>query len=301
MKSVVFPLSMLLVLSIIQGCSRESKSEEPRQIKSNDGIKGSKENDNLVSNGYSEVNEINMYYEIYGAGKPLVLIHGGGSTIETSFGRIIPALSKHHKVIAVELQAHGHTTDRNSDLSFEQDSDDVAALLRNLKIDHADFLGFSNGGNTALQMAIRHPDLTNKIVAASALLKRSGAFPQFWEFMKRAKIEQMPKEYKDAFLKITTDTSRLINMHDKCVKRMVEFKGMSDAQIKSISAPVLLINGDADVATSEHMVQMSRLIPNCKLAIIPGGHGEYMGEITTLKSGQKSKLEILPILEKFLE
>jgi pimeloyl-ACP methyl ester carboxylesterase len=242
-----------------------------------------------------------MYYEIHGTGAPLVLIHGAGSTIETSFGRIIPFLSKRRQVIAVELQAHGHTSDRNSDLSFEQDADDVAALLRSLNIKKADFFGFSNGGSTALQIAVRHPDLANKIVAASALLKKNGAYPEFWGFMNQAKFEHMPMEYKEAFLKITADSSGLINMHDKCVKRMIEFKDMTDEQIKSIKAPVLLINGDTDVATSEHMVQMSRLIPDCKLAIIPGGHGEYMGEITTLKSGKRNNLIILPILENFLE
>jgi pimeloyl-ACP methyl ester carboxylesterase len=77
-------------------------------------------------NGYSEVNGLKMYYEIYGQGKPLVLVHGGGSTIQTSFEKIIPLLSKNRKVIAVELQAHGRTNDRNADLTFEQDADDIA-------------------------------------------------------------------------------------------------------------------------------------------------------------------------------
>src|SRR5512133_2523636 len=88
--------------------------------------------------GYSEVNGLKMYYEIYGEGKPLVLIHGGGSTIQTTFGRIIPLLAKQRKLIAVELQAHGRTSDRDSEVSFEQDADDVAALLKNLNILKAD-------------------------------------------------------------------------------------------------------------------------------------------------------------------
>jgi pimeloyl-ACP methyl ester carboxylesterase len=98
-----------------------------------------------------------MYYEIYGKGKPLVLIHGGGSTIQTTFGRVIPKLALHRKLIATELQAHGRTSDRDNELSFEQDADDVATLLKNLNIHRADFFGFSNGGTTALQIAIRHP------------------------------------------------------------------------------------------------------------------------------------------------
>src|SRR5664279_2687421 len=109
------------------------------------------ENTNLKS-GYSEVNGLHMYYEIYGHGKPLVLIHGGGSTIETSFGNLIQLLANRRQIIGVELQAHGHTNDRNTDLSFEQDADDVATLLNNLEITKADFLGFSNGGHTTIEL-----------------------------------------------------------------------------------------------------------------------------------------------------
>ena len=254
-----------------------------------------------MNGNYSEVNGITMYYEIYGHGKPLVLIHGGGSTIQTTFGRLIPLLSKNRKLICVELQAHGRTGDRNTPISFEQDADDVAALLGNLSIDKADILGFSNGANTALQIAIRHPQLCNKIVAASALLKRDGTLPGFWEFMKNGNFEQMPQQYKDAFLSVNPDSIKLMNMYQKCADRMINFKEFSDDQVKSIKAPVLLINGDRDVATSEHIVAMSKLIPDCKLAIIPGGHGAYIGEITTLTPDFKENEMIVPLIEKFLD
>jgi pimeloyl-ACP methyl ester carboxylesterase len=254
-----------------------------------------------MTNGYSEVNGIKMYYEIYGQGKPLVLIHGGGSTIQTTFGRVIPLFSKDRQLICVELQAHGRTGDRYTPISFEQDADDVAALLRNLNINKADIFGFSNGGNTALQIAIRHPEICNKVVAGSVLLKRDGTFPQFWEFMKNGTFEQMPQQYKDAFLSVTPDSTKLMTMYEKCAHRMVNFKDFSDEQIKSIKAPVLLINGDQDVATAEHIVAMSKLIPNCKLAIIPGGHGAYIGEITTLKPDYKESEFIIPLIEKFLD
>lgn len=253
------------------------------------------------SSGYSNVNGLRMYYEIYGEGKPLVLIHGGGSTIQTSFGRIIPLLSKSRQLICVELQAHGRTGDRNTEISFEQDADDVAALLRNLHINEADILGFSNGGNTALQIAIRHPQLCSKIIAASVLLKRDGTFPQFWEFMKNGTFEQMPQQYKDEFMKVNPDSAKLFNMYQKCAHRMINFTDFPDEQLKSIKAPVLLINGDADVATSEHVVAMSKLIPNCNLTIIPGGHGEYIGEITTLKQNYQDTDFIVPLMENFLK
>src|SRR4051812_23362313 len=102
---------------------------------------------------YANVNGLEMYYEIHGSGRPLVLIHGGGSTIESNFGRILPELAKSHLVIAVELQAHGHTADIDRPLSFEHDADDVAELLKQVHIGKADILGFSNGGTTALQIA----------------------------------------------------------------------------------------------------------------------------------------------------
>jgi len=147
------------------------------------------------------MNGLTMYYEIHGNGKPLVLIHGGGSTIETSFGKVIPHLAKSRQVIAMELQAHGRTSDRNADTSFEQDADDVAALLKNLKIDKADFFGFSNGGTTTLQIAIRHPQLVDKMILGSTLFKRNGVPEPFWDFMKQARLEHMPEELKERIVK----------------------------------------------------------------------------------------------------
>jgi len=249
---------------------------------------------------YLEVNGLKMYYEIYGQGKPLVLLHGGGSTIETSFGRLIPFLAKSRQLICIELQAHGRTGDRDAEISFEQDADDVAALLQKLKIEKADIFGFSNGGNTALQIAIRHPEVCNKIISASPLLKRDGTFPQFWDFMNNGTFEQMPQQYKDAFLKVNPDSAKLMNMYQKCANRMINLKDFPDEQIKSIKCPVLLVNGDADVATSEHIVAMSRLIPKCNLVIIPGGHGQYMGEITTLGTDNKNITFFVPLVEEFL-
>src|SRR5215467_16284871 len=92
-------------------------------------------------NGYAPVNGLNMYYEIHGEGSPLVLIHGGGSTIQTTFGTILPMLATHYKVIAVELEAHGHTRDRDTPETFKQDADDIATLLSFLKINKADIFG----------------------------------------------------------------------------------------------------------------------------------------------------------------
>lgn len=285
-----------LTLLFLNACGDNKKAEQTEKemtMPMTDSIR--------FKNGYSDVNGLKMYYEMYGEGKPLVLIHGGGSTIQTTFGRIIPQLAKHRQVIGIELQTHGRTNDRDADLSFEQDADDIATLLKNLDIANADFFGFSNGGTTALQIAVRHPEMVNKVIAGSALCKRSGTPPQFWDFMKQASLEQMPQQYKDAYKKVAPDPARLQIMHDKCVKRMVEFKDMNDVQLMSIGASTLILMGDADVMTPEHAVEMHRLIPNSRLAIIPGGHGEYIGEITTLGTSSKQADFVVPMIEEFLD
>lgn len=252
-------------------------------------------------NGYSEVNGIKMYYEIYGQGQPLVLIHGGGSTIQTTFEKIIPFFAKNRKVIAVELQAHGRTNDRNADLSFEQDADDVATLLKNLHIDKADFFGFSNGGTTTLQIAIRHPEIIDKMILGSALAKRNGVPQSFWEFMQQAKLENMPEQLKTGYKQVAADKNGLQIMHDRDAKRMVNFKDIPDEKIKSIKAPTLIIIGDKDIITPEHAIELHRQITNSELAIIPGGHGEYIGEVTTIKPDFKESDLVAPMIEKFLD
>lgn len=251
--------------------------------------------------GYKDVNGLKMYYEIYGEGPPLVLIHGGGSTIHTSFGRIIPLLARKRQVIAMELQAHGRTSDREADLSFEQDADDVVSLLKSLNIPQADFFGFSNGGTTALQIAMRHPEIVNKVILGSALSRRNGLPEQFWSFIQQASLDNMPQLLKDAYQQVTPNPDRLQIMHDRDVKRMVNFKDLPDQAIRSIQAPVLIIIGDNDIVTIEHALEMHQWITNSDLAIIPGGHGEYIGEITTLKPGYKETDFIVPLMENFLD
>lgn len=292
MNQVIFLTLITLLLTSCNDITMKAEKNN-RETTLDDSI--------ALKSGYSDVNGLKMYYEIYGEGKPLVLIHGGGSTIQTTFGRIIPMLAEHRQIIGVELQAHGRTSDRENDLSFEQDADDVATLLKKLSISRADFFGFSNGGTTALQIAIRHPELVDKIIAASALCKRNGVPVQFWDFMKQARLENMPEQLKEGYKEVAPDPGGLQVMHDKDAKRMVNFKDIQDEKIKSIKAPVLIIIGDKDVITPEHAIEMHRLIINSELAIIPGGHGEYIGEITTLKPNYKESDFVVPMIEKFLD
>lgn len=249
---------------------------------------------------YANVNGLKMYYEVHGSGFPLVLIHGGGSTIGTTFGRILPSLAKMHKVIAVEMQAHGHTADIDRPLSFDQDADDIAELLKQLNISKADIFGFSNGASTTLAIAIRHPQLVNKIMVASTMYKKSGSYPWFWDMMAKPTFEGMPQDLKDAFLKINPDKDALYTMYKRDVARMQSFTDMKEEDIKAIQAPALIIAGDKDVVSPEHCVEMYRQMQHAQLAIFPGGHGDYIGEITTLKPGQQ-EYPALTIIEAFLK
>ena len=271
-----------------QGTKINNPSTETKEVKQ-DSI-----------SGYASVNGLNMYYEIHGTGAPLVLIHGGGSTIQTSFGRVLHSFAKDRQVIAVELQGHGHTADINRPETFEQDADDVAALLKYLKIENADFFGFSNGGNTTMQIAIRHPDLVRKIILGSAFFKRDGMYLQFWESINRATLKDMPQPLKDAYKKVAPDSNDLSKMFEKDKKRMVEFNDWKAEDIHSINAPALIIIGDEDVVRPEHAVEMLRLLPHARLSILTGGHGAYIGEVTTGMEHSKIPELTVSMIEEFL-
>jgi pimeloyl-ACP methyl ester carboxylesterase len=228
-----------------------------------------------VQSGYAPVNGLKMYYEVYGRanGKlpPLVLLHGGGSTIETSFGKVLPALAKSRQVIAFEQQGHGRTADIvGRPFTFEQSADDTAALLRHLNIGKADFFGYSNGGHIALQVAINHPALVRKLVVESAMFQRDGSDPGFWKSFEHAKLDDMPPELREAYLGVAPHPGDLPTFFAKSVQRMLNFKGWTPEDIQSIDAPTLVMIGDHDIVRPEHAVLMFRLLPNAQLAVLPG-------------------------------
>ena len=249
---------------------------------------------------YAAINGLKLYYEIHGSGRPLVLLHGGGSTIESNFGRILPRLAATHQVIAVESQSHGHTADIDRPTSFEQDADDVAALLQELQIEKADIIGFSNGGTTALQLAIRHPQLVNKLVLASTTYKRDGMPPGFFEGMQQATLDNMPKPLQEAYLKANPDPRGLQAMFHRDATRMINFKDIPDSSIQAIQSPALVINGAADVVSNEHALELSRKLPHAQLAILPGGHGDYIGEICAPNKTSKLPEMVVGMIEEFL-
>jgi pimeloyl-ACP methyl ester carboxylesterase len=251
----------------------------------------------LQQTGYASVNGLRMYYEIHGPTNPgqvpLMLLHGGGDTIETSFGHLLPVLAADRRIIAFEQQGCGCTADiENRPFSFEQSADDTAALLKHLDIDRADLLGFSNGGTIALQVAIRYPQLVRRLVVITALMKRAWADPQFWESMKTAQPDAMPSELREAYHKAAPQPENLESFFYKARNRMRDFKDVSDEAIHAINAPTLVVSSDRDVMRPEGAVALFRLLPHAQLAILPGT--EHMA-IT-------SRADVLvPMIETFLD
>ena len=257
-KQRSFVIGILTVIALIAGCASPASRHADAPA---------------FQSGFAPVNGLKMYYEIRGSathGKPpLILLHGGDPTIETSFGKILPGLAKNRQVIAFEQQGHGHTADVDRPFTFEQSAEDTIALLRYLKIEKADFMGYSNGGHIALEIALRHPEVVRKLVLESIMIDRDGSDPAFWESFKHAKLENMPLELREAYLRTAPHPEDLPVFFEKSVQRMRDFKGWTSQEVQSIEAPTLVIMGDRDVARPEHAVLMFRLLPNARLAILP--------------------------------
>lgn len=251
---------------------------------------------------YAAINGIRMYYETYGPerGVPLVLLHGGGSTIDSTYGRIIPFLARERRVIAVEEQAHGRTSDRDAPVRFETSADDVATLLEHLHVARADVFGFSNGASVALQVALRHPQAVRKLVFASSFTKKAGAVPQLWEMIRSTDFAGMPQGLKDAFLQVNPDPAKLRIMHDKDLERMRHFQDVPEGELQALRVPTLILIGDRDVTRPEHAVELTHLIPDARLIVLVGGHGEYLGEATMPQRARAPELTA-GLVEEFLD
>jgi pimeloyl-ACP methyl ester carboxylesterase len=240
--------------------------------------------------GYAPVNGLQMYYEIHGAGEPLVLLHGAFGAIDL-WGPILTTLAEHHQVIAVELQGHGHTADNiDRPLGYAQMADDVAALLDHLVIAQADIVGYSMGGTTGLQLAIQHPDLVRTLVAVSPNYRSDGYYPELL-----AGLLQMTP---DIFVGTPEEAAYLRHApHPEDFPVLVEKQkvlprdfAFREEEVAAIAAPTLLIYGDSDVVRPEHAVALFRLIgggvpgdlvglPSSQLAILPGTtHRSIVGE-----------------------
>jgi pimeloyl-ACP methyl ester carboxylesterase len=232
--------------------------------------------------GYAQVNGIKMYYEIHGAGKPIVLLHGAFNTISMAFAQLIPELSKTRQVIAVELQGHGRTQDIDRPFSFEAMADDVAALLKFLKTDSADIFGYSMGGGVAQQIAIRHPEAVRRLIITSSVYKYEGWSPETRAILPMLTPEMFePTPIKQEYDKLAPDPKHWKEFITKMKKFVTTSYDFGADKIKAIKSPTLIIIGDGDGVLPEHAVDMYRLrggsymvdfgpIHAAQLAILPG-------------------------------
>ncbi|MBU1304853.1 MAG: alpha/beta hydrolase [Alphaproteobacteria bacterium] len=237
-----------------------------------------------IESGYAAVAGTELYYEVHGQGAPLVMLHGGVNPSEM-FGAPLAAMAKSFKVIAIHARGHGLSKDTDAPWSFEQDADDVAAVLKDLDIAKASVMGYSFGAGIAIQFAIRHPDMLDKLVAISVAYDRNGEYPEI-----KAAFEQMPA-MADA-IGGSIAQSPLAQMYPNVdwpvVMRKTGELNMQDYDwstgVKAIKSPTLLIFADADSIRPEHVADFYKLLgggqrdagmdgslrPTNQLAIVPG-------------------------------
>ena len=231
--------------------------------------------------GYAPVNDLQMYYEIHGSGDPLMLLHGAYGTIDL-WGPILATLAEHRQVIAVEQQGHGHTADIDRPLSYEQMTEDTAALLRHLGLGKADVFGYSMGGNIGLQLAMRHPDLVRKLVAVSANYRSDGYYPELLELIQTITPEVFAgSPLEEAYLRNAPNPDNWPVLMDKLKQLDAQEFAWPEEEIRAVTAPTLLVMADSDAMRPEHMVELFRLLgggvpgdltglPKSQLAVLPG-------------------------------
>jgi pimeloyl-ACP methyl ester carboxylesterase len=242
--------------------------------------------------GYAPVNGLEMYFEIHGEGPPLVLLHGAFGGI-FAWGPILEELATTHRVIAVELQGHGHTADIDRPLSFAQLADDGVALMAHLGFEAADIVGYSMGANTALQIAMRHPERVRKLITISPNYRSDGEYEAVREgisaltpeFLAGTPIEQ-------AYVAVAPDPTNFPVLVDK-VKALVGTEyAWPEADLEAITAPTQILIGDSDTVRPEHAIELFRLVgggvpgdmtglPIAQLAILPSTtHASIVSEHT---------------------
>ena len=247
------------------------------------------------SSGYAPVNGIKIYYEVYGKGRPIVLLHGAFMTISGNWGQLIPELSKSRKVIAIELQGHGHTQYSDRKLSDTTLASDVEGVMDYLKIDSADVAGYSMGGSVAYQFAIQSPKRLRKLVIISSTYKSGGWVPEIPNAFKGMKPEMFANTpIKVAYDAVAPDTTKWT----KFTEQVIAFAGtpfnLGDSNISKISAPVLIISGDNDGTDKIELMKTYKLLgggvsadlqpmPKSQLAIVPSqSHVSLMMQTQTI-------------------
>jgi pimeloyl-ACP methyl ester carboxylesterase len=247
------------------------------------------------NSGYAPVNGINVYYEVFGEGRPLVLLHGAFYTIDMNWGQLIPELSKTRKVIAIEMQGHGHTPFSDREMSIANLANDVEKVMDYLKIDSADVVGYSMGGSVAYQFAVQSPKRLRKLVIISSTYKTDGWLPIVNSAFKKFKPEFFDNTpFQTGYDAVAPDKTKWTNF----LKQMLDFVkvpfNVGDSNIAKIAVPVLIISGDNDGLDKIELMKTYQLLgggvtadmqpmPKSHLAIVPSqGHVSLMMQTTTI-------------------
>ncbi|MBV8959652.1 MAG: alpha/beta fold hydrolase [Actinobacteria bacterium] len=231
---------------------------------------------------YEEIDGVPIWWEEHGDadGPPLVALHGGIMTFGGSFGDVLPWLTQGRRVIGVELQGHGHTADTGRAMSINRFADDIAELLDRLGIEQADLWGFSLGGLTATGVAIRHPAKVRRLVLAAIHLRPDGYHPEItapeqndW----RLPTQEEFGTWQAAYEAVAPDPAGLFPFLDRLQPVVHDWTGWTDDEVRSITAPTLLVIGDHDFVRLDHAAEMLDLFPDSRLAVLPGTrHTEVM-------------------------
>lgn len=232
---------------------------------------------------------------------PLLLVHGGGSTIASNWGRLLPLVSPVRSVLAVELQGHGRTPTGDGPASFERSADDLASLLAALHCGPVDVLGFSNGGQVALQLAARHPGSVRRMVVASAPFRRSGMVDGFWEGLAAGTFDDLPAPYRQADLAVSHDPEHARRMFESDRALMLDFEDFADDLLAAIVAPTLVVVADRDVVRVQEAVDLADRLPEARLLVVPGSHGDYLGELLAAGGDDGALRRTLPLLLAHLD
>lgn len=276
-KSALFSRRNFLQLSAITGAglliSCQNNSQKDGQINSNAETNKSMPanqktgvQETSVKGEYASVNGLKMYYEIHGAGRPLVLLHGSFLS-----GSVYPTLSEGREVIAVDMQGHGRTADIDRPFTFEQMADDTAALLKHLEIEQTDVFGYSMGGTIGLALVIRHPALVRRLAVFGSVYKpiEESFTPDMLKDWNAITPENFaPKDLKEPYEK-RSPAPNWKGLVAKILQMEKDFKGFSPEQMKAIKAEVFIGAGDHNDISLEHLVEMHSLIPKSQLAIFP--------------------------------
>lgn len=253
--------------------------------------------------GYAPVNGLNMYYEVHGSGEPVVLLHGAFMTITSNWDGWIDELAKSRKVIAVEMQGHGRTADIPRDLSSANHADDIAALLEYLEIPRADLIGYSMGGGVAMHVAVRHPDQVRKVVVISSTFRHDGVVQEGSDALDNLTADLFKgTPIESEYLRLSPTPDHFSAFIDRMVAANTEANDLSADQLRSTTAPMFFIHGDADGIRLEHVAEMFRLKggethgdlgprTESRLAILPNAtHVTLMARMA----------DIIPVVNDFL-